>query len=145
VAETEIWGHPGSYGGFQSTLLLVPSRDAWLVALTNSSLGSQALRDVEDAWFEELLGARRRVAPTVELEPAVLARLAGSYENEDMTVTVTPGGEGLLLQTDDLEATARPISPTTFEIVGGDADRNRFDFPLDGFARIGSRLARRVP
>ena len=119
----------------------MPSRDAWLVGLTNSSLGSQALRDVEDAWFEELLGARRRVAPTVELEPAALARLGGTYENEDMTVTVTPGGEGLLLQTDDLEATARPIGPTTFEIVGGDADRNRFDFPLDGFARIGSRLA----
>lgn len=145
VADTDIWGHPGSYGGFQSTLLLVPSRDAWLVALTNSSLGSQALRDVEDAWFEELLGARRRVASTVELEPAALARLGGTYENEDMTVTVTPGGKGLLLQTDDLEATARPIGPTTFEIVGGDADRNRFDFPLDGFARIGSRLARRVP
>ena len=43
-------------------LLLVPSRDAWFVGLTNSGLGSQALREVEDAWFEELLGAQRRVA-----------------------------------------------------------------------------------
>ena len=126
----------------------MPSRDAWFVGLTNSSLGSQALRDVEDAWFEELLGARRRVAPTVELEPAALARLGGTYANEDLTVTVTPGGEGLLVHATRRTSSRRPHGRSgrrTFEIVGGDADRNRFDFPLDGFARIGSRLARRVP
>lgn len=144
VAGIDVWGHPGSYGGFQSSLLLVPSRNAWLVGLTNHGLGSQALREIEDAWFELLLGEARPPAPTVALEPAALATFGGTYENEDMTVTVAPGGEGLLVQTDDLEATARPIGPTTFEIVGGDADRNRFDFPLDGFARFGSRLARRV-
>jgi D-alanyl-D-alanine carboxypeptidase len=144
VAGIDVWGHPGSYGGFQSSLLLVPSRNAWFVGLTNHGLGSQALREIEDAWFELLLGEARPPAPTVALEPAALATFVGTYENEDLTVTVAPGGEGLLVQTDDLEATARPIGPTTFEIVGGDADRNRFDFPLDGFARFGSRLARRV-
>jgi D-alanyl-D-alanine carboxypeptidase len=144
VAGIDVWGHPGSYGGFQSSLLLVPSRNAWFVGLTNHGLGSQALREIEDAWFELLLGEARQPAPTVALEPAALATFGGTYENEDLTVTVAPGGEGLLVQTDDLEATARPIGPTTFEIVGGDADRNRFDFPLDGFARFGSRLARRV-
>jgi CubicO group peptidase (beta-lactamase class C family) len=144
VAGIDVWGHPGSYGGFQSSLLLVPSRNAWFVGLTNHGLGGQALREIEDAWFELLLGEARPPAPTVALEPAALAAFAGTYENEDLTVTLTPGGEGLLVQTEDLEATARPIGPTTFEIVGGDADRNRFDFPLDGFARFGSRLARRV-
>ena len=122
----------------------MPSRDAWFVGLTNSGLGSQALREVEDAWFEALLGQARPPAPTVALEPAALARLGGTYENEQMAVTVTPGGEGLLVRTDDLEATARPVGLATFEIVGGDADRNRFDFPLEGFARFGSRLARCV-
>jgi len=147
VAETEIWGHPGSYGGFQSSLLLVPSRDAWFVGLTNSGLGGQALRDVEDAWFEELLGERRRVAPTVRLDAAALAQFSGTYENENATVTVEPGGEGLLLQAtegaEQYEATARPIAAATFEIVGGGDDRTQFDFPLENFARFGSRLARR--
>ena len=112
VAEIDIWGHPGSYGGFQSSLLLVPSRDAWLVGLTNSSLGSQALRDVEDAWFEELLGARRRVAPTVELEPAALARLGRHLRERGPDRDGDARRRGLLLQTDDLEATARPIGPS---------------------------------
>jgi CubicO group peptidase (beta-lactamase class C family) len=148
VAGTDVWGHPGSYGGFQSSLLLVPSRDAWFVALTNSGLGGQALREIEDAWFEELLGTSRPVPPTVALEPDALARFGGTYANEDVTVRVSPGGEGLVVQatsaTEEVEATARPIGPATFEIVGGDDDRGRFDFPLDGFARFGSRLARRV-
>jgi D-alanyl-D-alanine carboxypeptidase len=149
VAGIDVWGHPGSYGGFQSSLLLVPSRDAWFVGLTNHGLGSQALREIEDVWFEELFGARRPVAPTVTLDPGALARFSGSYANENLTVTVSLGGEGLLLHAsgdgEEHEATARPIGPTTFEIVGGDEDRNRFDFPLEGFARFGSRLAPRIP
>jgi CubicO group peptidase (beta-lactamase class C family) len=144
VAGVDVWGHPGSYGGFQSSLLIVPTRDAWFVGLTNSGLGSQALRLIEDAWFEQLLGAPRRVAPTVQLAPEALARFGGTYANEDATVVIAPGGEGLLLQTEELEATARPIGPATFEIVGGDSDGARCDFPLDGFARFGSRLAKRV-
>jgi CubicO group peptidase (beta-lactamase class C family) len=148
VAGTDVWGHPGSYGGFQSWLLLVPSRDAWFVGLTNSSLGSQALRDISDAWFEEVLGAPRAAAPTVRLDPADLARFRGTYANQNVTVAIAPGGEGLLVQavegTNELEATARPIGPVTFEIVGGDEARSRFDFPLEGFVRIGSRLASRV-
>ncbi len=39
---------------------------------------------------------------------------------------------------------ARPIGPARFEIVGGRFDGDRFDFPLDGFARFGSRLAPRI-
>jgi D-alanyl-D-alanine carboxypeptidase len=144
VAETDVWGHPGSYGGFQSSLLLVPGRNAWFVGLTNSSLGSQALREIEDAWFEGLLGERRRVAPTVVLDDEALARFSGTYANDDVTLTVRPSGEGLLLHTEGAEATARPVGQATFEIVGGDWDRNRFDFPLEGFARFGSRLARRL-
>jgi CubicO group peptidase (beta-lactamase class C family) len=148
VAGTDVWGHPGSYGGFQSSLLLVPDRGAWFVGLTNSGLGGQGLRDISDTWLEGLLGERRRIAPTVTLGAEALAALSGTYANEDVTVTFRPGGDGLVLraraEAGEWESRARPVGPTTFEIVGGDEDRSRFDFPLDGFARFGSRLARRV-
>jgi hypothetical protein len=42
------------------------------------------------------------------------------------------------------DVVARPIGERTFEIVGGPQERNRFDFPLDGFVRAGSRLLERV-
>src|SRR5205814_3236658 len=52
IGGVDVWGHPGSYGGYQSQFLLVPDRDAVFVGLTNSSVGKQALREVEDAFFE---------------------------------------------------------------------------------------------
>ena len=39
---------------------------------------------------------------------------------------------------------ARPIGRRTFEIVEGDWVHERFDFPREGFVRLGSRLAARV-
>jgi hypothetical protein len=39
---------------------------------------------------------------------------------------------------------ARPVGLRTFEIVEGDFERDRFDFPIPGFARFGSRLTARV-
>src|SRR5438093_84342 len=57
VGGVDVWGHAGSYGGYQSQLLVVPDRDAVFVGLTNSSVGKQALREVEDAFFERLVGA----------------------------------------------------------------------------------------
>ena len=39
VGGVEVWGHPGSYGGFQSSLLVVPERGAVFAGLTNSSTG----------------------------------------------------------------------------------------------------------
>lgn len=145
VGGCAVWGHSGSYGGFQSMLLIVPERDAWFVGLTNSGYGKQALREIEDAWLERAVGARRPVLPTVE---TTAAQFAGTYRNEDGEVTFTPGGEGLdLLRVDgegELHATARPIGATTFEIVGGPATRDRFDFPLPAFTRYGSRIAQRA-
>ena len=73
VNGVEVWGHGGSYGGFQSSLLVVPDRAAVFAALTNASLGGKALRQLEDEFFERLLGARRRVAEPVEL-PAAMPR-----------------------------------------------------------------------
>jgi len=154
VGGEDVWGHPGSYGGFQSSLLLVPSRGAAFVGLTNSGRGGQALAEIEDAWFETVVGARRREAETVELAADELAAFAGRYENSGLHATVAPDGDGLrvdvaeVLPTGDpgesLDVRGRPIGSRTFAVVGGDWDGARFDFPRPGFARIGSRLAERV-
>jgi CubicO group peptidase (beta-lactamase class C family) len=148
VGGTDVWGHPGSYGGFQSMLLIVPDRGAAFVGLTNSGLGAQALRELEDAWFESVLGARRPVPDPVELSAAALSALAGTYANPELTVTFAPAPGGLTAEAvedgERFSFAARPIGPRTFEIVGGDDDGYRFDFPLEGFVRAGSRLAERV-
>jgi D-alanyl-D-alanine carboxypeptidase len=145
VGGVEIWGHSGSYGGFQSSLLLVPDRDAVFAGVTNSGRGKQALREVEDAFFEQVIGERRRVAATVELSRHALERFAGSYANsdEELRVAVSEGGT-LSVAFPDGEYAARPIGGRKFEIVEGDREHDRFDFPLERFGRFGSRLAELV-
>jgi CubicO group peptidase (beta-lactamase class C family) len=149
VGGVEVWGHTGSYGGFQSSLLLVPERGAAIVGLTSSGRGAQALRELEDIWFESLLGVRRTVAPTVDLSPAALSELASTYANDETRCTFRPGGAGLVAEVvegdERVELTARPIGSRSFAVVGGDLDGYRFDFPLEGFARLGSRLLERLP
>jgi CubicO group peptidase (beta-lactamase class C family) len=140
----EVWGHSGSWGGFQSSLLLVPDRDAVFVGLTNHSRGGKALWEVENAFFERLLGARRRVPETVDLPDAVRDGFVGSYANSDAWIEVEFAVDGLAVRFENGEFAARPIGERTFEITEGDRVRERFDFPLEGFGRFGSRLAERV-
>ncbi|HZU20964.1 MAG TPA: serine hydrolase domain-containing protein [Gaiellaceae bacterium] len=145
VAGEEVWGHSGSYGGFTSSLLTVPARGAVFAGLTNSELGTKALRTIEDAWLEQAVGARRRVPPTVELPREALEAVAGCYRTPDGPVQVEAGGEGLVAHLPDGAAVhARPIAARTFEIVTRPYTGERFDFPLPGFARVGSRLAERI-
>jgi CubicO group peptidase (beta-lactamase class C family) len=149
VGGVDVWGHPGSYGGFQSSLLLVPSRRAAFVGLTNSGRGKQALRQIEDAWFDALLGARRRVADTFDLSADALREFEGVYANTEFRVEVAADTGQLVAHVADesgFEATmrARPIGPRTFEVVDGDFAHDRFDYPVEGYARFGSRLTERV-
>ncbi len=144
VAGVDIWGHAGSYGGYQSQLLIAPDRDAVFVALTNGSTGRQALRAIEDAFFERLVGERRQARETVELPDEVLEAFVGTYANSDAWTEVTTLPDGLLLTSDDEEMPARPIGAHTFEITDGEFVGDRFDFPLEGFGRFGGRLAERV-
>lgn len=144
LAGAEVWGHRGSWGGFQSSLLLIPERDVVFVGLTNSGLGSKALWDIEDVLFERLFGVRRRVPPTVALPDEVLDGFTGSYACSDGWTEVELAVDGLAVTFDDGEFAARPIGPRTFEITGGSRIRERFDFPLEGFGRFGSRLAERL-
>ncbi len=144
VGGVEVWGHSGSWGGYQSSLLLVPDRDAVFVGLTNARRGGNALFELEEIFFNRLLGAGRRVAETVELPDSALEGFAGSYSNGDGWYDVSYAIGGLAVHYDDGEFLARPIGERTFEIFEGDRIRERFDFPLEGFGRFGSRLAQRV-
>jgi CubicO group peptidase (beta-lactamase class C family) len=144
VGGAEVWGHPGSYGGFESSLLVMPEYDAAFVGLTSSGLGGQALYEIEDAFFERLLGERRPKPEPVELPAAAREPFTGSYANRGGRYEVALAPEGVALTFDDAEHPARAIGERTFEITSGDRVRERFDFPLEGFGRFGSRLAERV-
>jgi hypothetical protein len=144
IGGVDVWGHSGSWGGFQSSLLLIPDRDAVFVVLTNASLGSKAIREVEDELFQRLLGTRRRVPETFDLSDEARAAFSGAYANSDAGYEVTFAVDGLFLKIEDDEFAARPIGERTFEIIEGDRVRERFDFPLEGFGRFGSRLAQRI-
>lgn len=144
VGGVEVWGHGGSWGGFQTSLLVIPDNRAVFVGLTNHSRGAKALYDVENTFFDRVLGSRRRVAETVELSDDVLEGFSGSYANADGWIDVEYAVDGLAVQFEDGEFAARPIGARTFEITERDRVRERFDFPLEGFGRFGSRLAERI-
>lgn len=144
VGGVEVWGHPGSWGGFQTSLVIVPDRDAVFVGLTNASHGGKALYDLQDEFFERLLGAPRRVPKTFELSHEAREAFVGSYANSDGWHEVSFAIDGLSVKFDDGEFAARSIGERTFEITQGDRIRERFDFPLEGFGRFGSRLAERI-
>jgi CubicO group peptidase (beta-lactamase class C family) len=143
VGGIEVWGHGGSWGGSQSSLLVVPDRAAVFVGLTNHSRGAKALYDLENGFFDRLLGARRRVPEGVELPDEVREGFTGPYANSDGWIEVEFAVGGLVVHYDDGEFAARPIGERTFEITDRDRVRERFDFPLEGFGRFSSRLAQR--
>ena len=144
VGGVDVWGHTGSYGGFQSQLLVVPDARAVLVGLTNSEFGAKALYDVENAFFDEALGARRVLAPFVELADEELAVFAGRYENSDATAEIRPADGGLVLAVAGEELFVRPLGDRRFRVPDGPHVRERIDFPRAGFVRLGSRLAARI-
>jgi CubicO group peptidase (beta-lactamase class C family) len=144
VGEVEVWGHSGSWGGFQCSLLTVPDRGAVLVGLTNGSRGAKVLWEAEQEFFRRLLDAERVVRPTVTLPRPTLESFAGTFANSDGWFEVEALAAKLAITIDDERYEARPIAERTFEIVDGYRVRERFDFPREGFARISTRLADRV-
>jgi hypothetical protein len=144
VGGIEVWGHTGSFGGFQSQLLLVPSVHAVFAGLTNSGIGAKALYEVEQAFFGEVIDARRVLQPFVELPPAQLARYEGRYANGDADAEIRVESGGLVLAVAGEELFLRPIGGERFRVPDGPHVRERIDFPRPGFVRLGSRLAERV-
>jgi D-alanyl-D-alanine carboxypeptidase len=144
VGGVDVWGHGGSWGGYETSLLLIPEHDAVFVALTNGSHGTRALYPVEDEFFRRVVGATRTVPPTVTLPRPALDAFAGTYANSDGWYEVEALAAKLAVTFDDGTFEARPIAENVFEITGGTRIRERLDFPRESFGRFGSRLAERV-
>jgi CubicO group peptidase (beta-lactamase class C family) len=136
--------HPGSVLGFQSMLALVPSERFAFAALTNSSRGFAAIRDVLRD-----VGLGEDEPPTVELPD--LTPFAGRYRGQSAVVELVPEDSGLLVERTEVDpfsqettvfpaVRARPIGEREFEIVDGEWRGDRFDFPRPGFVCIDLRL-----
>ena len=147
VGGVDVWGHAGSWGGFQSSFLTVPSYDAYFVALTNSSFGAKALAEIEDAFFERVIGERT-------LEAAVRRTRAGRarpLRRDLREQRRAHRGRRSRRRARAARPTARRSSAARsatrcFEVPDGPHVSERFDFPLDGLRalRLASCGARRV-
>lgn len=159
AGEIDLWGHDGSYGGFQSRLLFAPEHGFAFVGLTNAATGGAALEDVIDVALEQALGASRERQPTLRRPGAELKRLEGRYAHAELELDVRAVDGGLELDAVELDRVtgartaylglrARPLGRRLYALEGGDWDGARFDFhPAQGlprFVRFGSRLTPRV-
>lgn len=158
AGELELWGHNGTYRGFESRFLLEPERRFAFVGLANSSEAGPALDEILDAALERLLRTRRPRPPTVRVPAGELELLAGRYAQPELEVSLHPERGGLRVEvervdfetgavTADPSGYARPIGPRVFEIEGSDRGP-RFDFHPESerprFVRFESRLAERL-
>jgi CubicO group peptidase (beta-lactamase class C family) len=142
--------HPGSVCGFQSHLLLVPREKLAVAALSNSSRGSAAIRNVLES-----LGLGSAPVPSAALRRDQLAALTGRYQAQELGIEIA-AEEGLLsiaiteldLSTGETQffprAHARPVTELEFEIVDGEWRSERLDFPREGFVRCLGRVAARA-
>ncbi|HEU5361973.1 MAG TPA: serine hydrolase domain-containing protein [Gaiellaceae bacterium] len=144
VAGVDVWGHSGSYGGFQSSFLVVPRRGAAFAGLTNASNGAKALYEIEDAFFLEAVGSARPATPFVELPREAVAPFAGRYANSDESYDVRTAPDGIVVTAEGDDVHLRPIGPRLFQVPDGPYVRERIAFPREGLARLGGRLAARV-
>jgi len=155
-----VIGHGGTTNGFQARLTFVPERRFAFACLTNSNLGSAAIRSIEDWLLERYAGLRRTDPPRVALSPDALARFAGRYERPDVVATVAVAGDGLQIVMDGKNPITKadmttergyavPIGQQKFFEAGGVYAGSTFDFILDDdgaprFLRLGGRLSDRV-
>jgi CubicO group peptidase (beta-lactamase class C family) len=158
---TKIIGHGGSFGGFQTQLTIVPSRDFAFAILTNSARGSMPNHEIEERVFQSELGLSLGDPAAHDLTPSELASFAGSYRQPlaAYDVKAVDGGLEVIARTFDLTGDAMPVAPPMrFDPVGerdfivrdGAFKGTRADFILDpetnapAYVRIGLRVAERV-
>jgi len=139
--------HPGSVAGFQSLLLLAPDERFGFAALSNSSRGSAAIRDL----LERLgLGS---TGPDFPLEPEQLAAFGGAYSGDGIDVAVAPEDGRLSVAVTTFDplsgenvayppVLARPVAEREFEVVDAEWRGERLTFPRDGFVCVGVLAAR---
>jgi CubicO group peptidase (beta-lactamase class C family) len=141
--------HPGSVAGYESLLLLVPEERAACAALTNSSRGRAAIRDVL-----ERLGLGPKARPDRRLPHDELAVFAGRYVGQGFELELFAEDGWLRVESTEIDpltgqshvspgVRARPVGDREFEIVDGESRGDRFNFPRDGFVCVGP-LATRV-
>ena len=138
VGGMDVWGHGGSYGGFQSSLLLVPEEAAALAVLTNSWRGSGLIRRVVES-----LGITSRALALA----SVPERIDGTYALDELAATVEMSGDGLIVSARERDPVtgsststsfpARALGGGVFGFARGVLLSHRLDFPRAGVARIG--------
>ena len=141
--------HDGAAAGYQSLLLLVPDEQLAFAALTNSSRGRAAIRDILDR-----LGLSRPAAEDVPLAPEDLAAFAGRYEAPGVRIELVPEDGHLRLAYSERDPftrevlafppmRVRPVGEREFEIVEGEWREQRLGFPREDLVCFGV-LAQRV-
>jgi CubicO group peptidase (beta-lactamase class C family) len=139
--------HPGSVAGFESLLLLVPDERFGFAALSNSSRGSAAIRDLLDRLG---LGS---TGPDFTINPDRLAAFGGTYSGDGIEVEVAPEDGRLSVAVTTFDplsgenvayppVLARPVAEREFEVVDAEWRGERLTFPRDGFVCIGVLAAR---
>jgi CubicO group peptidase (beta-lactamase class C family) len=140
--------HLGSAAGFQSLLRLVPEDGVAFAGLANSSRGAAALREVL-----EPLGLAREEASERPLAAEHLAAFAGRYVGQGIELELIPADGRLCVELTEVDpfsgeqrvypsVRARPIGEREFEIVDGEWQGERFDFPRDGVVSMGTLAVR---
>ena len=140
-------GHPGSVLGYESLLRLIPGERLAVAALSNSSRGYAAIRDViRDLGVGELEPSQGTVDD--------LTQFAGRYQGQELELEFVPEDGHLRVECTERDpfsgewsaypsVRARPVGQREFEIVDGEWRGDRFDFPRAGFVCMGS-LAMRI-
>jgi CubicO group peptidase (beta-lactamase class C family) len=135
--------HTGSVAGYQSLLLLLPGVGLAFAAVTNSSRGSAAIRDLLDR-----LGLSLPVLDDFLLEPEELAAFAGRYEAPGVRVELAPEGRHLRLEYGEGDPVSREwhtyprvrlraVGAREFELAEGEWQGQRLGFPRDDVVSFG--------
>lgn len=141
--------HNGSAAGYQSVLLLVPSERLAFAALTNSSRGGAAIKDLL-----EPLGLARPRTGDFPLEPEELGAFAGTFEGPGVRIELAPEGRHLRFAYSEGDpftgewhvypsVLTRPVGEREFELVEGEWQGERLGFPRDDVVSFGV-VAQRV-
>jgi CubicO group peptidase (beta-lactamase class C family) len=136
--------HQGSVLGYQSLLLLAPDEKLAFAALTNSSRGYAAIRDVLRTVG---LGDDEQLT----LTDIDLAGFAGRYVGQGMIAELVSDDGLLRVERKEVDpftgetsswpaVRGRPVGEAEFEIVDGEWRGDRFDFPRPGFVCLDYRV-----
>ncbi len=147
IGEIDVWGHDGSWNGWRSTMLTVPSESVAIVVLARGAETARPLRELAEYALEATVGAQRSQPPTILLGEHERGVFTGTYANESCAANVSAKGTGLSLSVIEggveTVLSAEPTGLNTFVIRGGLEDGAQFDFPLANGSyalRLRSRL-----